>query len=171
MKTEQQNFGIYFSLLLIAQMVIYNYFHLTELVVLSILPALILCVPLAVGTLPLMLLAFGTGLLTDALSGGLLGMNALALVPVALLRNTAVRIFISTEIEERRESFSIRKNGFGKISLALLALQAIFLFIYISCDSAGMRSFGFNSAKFFLSMLCSYILSIFTVNLLTSEPR
>ena len=61
-----QNFNIMYILLVIAQLLICNYLHISALVTVSILPAMILCLPLSVKTIPALLIAFFTGLATPS---------------------------------------------------------------------------------------------------------
>ena len=79
MKT--QNFGLLFFLMVLGQMVLCNFADFSPYIMLTMLPAMIICVPLTVSTPLCMLLAFATGLSVDWLSEGLIGINATALVP------------------------------------------------------------------------------------------
>ena len=112
-----QNFGLLFFLLVIGQVILCNFTNLGPYVTLTMLPAMILCVPLTVSTPLCMILAFATGLTVDWLAEGLIGINAAALVPVALLRKPLVRFFLGEDLITRGDSFSFRKNGIGKISM------------------------------------------------------
>ena len=107
--------GFYFVFILLTavQMLICNYVNLSAWLMLSILPVMILCVPLRVPTFWTMLLAFATGCAVDLLSEGLLGLNALALVPVAGIRKEVIHLIFGGELFSRKEDFSVRKNGFG----------------------------------------------------------
>ena len=84
MKT--QNFGLLYFLMVLGQMVLCNFADLSPYVMLTMLPAMVICIPLTVSTPLCMLIAFATGLSVDWLSEGLIGINAAALVPVALMR-------------------------------------------------------------------------------------
>ena len=104
-----------YILLVIIQILITNYCRFSMLTTVSILPVMILCLPLSVGTIPAMLIAFATGLSTDWLSEGILGLNALALVPVAAVRKPVILLFLGKDLIERQEPISIQKNGLAKI--------------------------------------------------------
>ena len=108
---KNHNFGILFILLVIAQMIICNYFQMTPYIVLSILPAMILCIPLTVSTNVCMLIAFASGLTVDWLAEGLIGINAASLVPVAMARKTIISIFLGEDLIARQDSFTFKKNG------------------------------------------------------------
>lgn len=79
-----QNFGLIYFLLVIGQIILCNFTNLGPYVTLTMLPAMILCMPLTVSTPLCMITAFVTGLSVDWLAEGLVGINAAALVPVAL---------------------------------------------------------------------------------------
>jgi quinol-cytochrome oxidoreductase complex cytochrome b subunit len=118
-----------------------------------------------------MLLAFATGLSVDWLSEGLIGINAAALVPVALMRKPLIRFFLGEDIITRSDSFSFRKNGVVKISFILLISTVIFLGIYIFLDGAGTRPTWFNLTRVGVSLACNYVLALIVTNILTVDDR
>lgn len=166
-----QNFGILYCLLLICQVLLCNYFQFTPYIMLTILPAMVLCMPLTIGTIGCMAISFLSGLAIDWLAEGIVGLNAAALLPVALLRKTFIRIFFGEDLIVRRDSFSMRKYGVAKVSAALLASMLVFLVIYLFLDGAGTRTLAFNLIRGGATMLCSYLLSLIVVNTLTPDDR
>ena len=166
-----QNFGLLYFLMTLAQIILCNFTNLGPYVMLSLLPAMVICVPLTVSTPLCMLLAFATGLSVDWLSEGLVGLNAASLVPVALMRKPLIRFFLGEDIITRSDSFSIRKNGIGKISFILLVSLIIFLGIYVFLDGAGTRPVWFNLTRMGVSLACNYILALIVTNILTVEDR
>lgn len=164
-------FGILYILLVIVQMIICNYFQFSPYFVLSILPAMVLCIPLNIGTGMAMVIAFVTGLSVDWLAEGLIGINTVALLPVAYARKTIIRIILGEDLISRQESFTFRKNGIVKIGIALLISYLIFFVIYITLDGAGTRSFWFNLLRFILSLSGSLIAALITTSAITSEER
>ena len=170
MKTNQ-NFGLLFVLVLICQIILCNYTHLGPFIMLTMLPAMILCIPTGISTITCMLIAFAAGLATDFLAEGLLGLNAAALLPVALTRKGIIRIFLGEDIIARKDSFSVRKNGLGKVSLALLSATALFLAVYIFLDGAGTRPFWFSLSKFGASLSCNWLIGLGVIHTLTPDDR
>ena len=168
---KNQFFGILYFLMVIGQMVICNYFQFTPYIVLSILPAMVLCMPLTVRTPLCMAIAFASGLAVDWLAEGLVGINAAALVPVALARKTIIRIFLGEDPIARNDSFTFKKNGIGKISVALTVALSIFFAIYTAIDGAGTRPTSFNMIRFAASVTCSYIISLIVTAVLTPDDR
>lgn len=166
-----QNFGLLYSLLLICQVLLCNYFQFTPYAMLTLLPAMILCVPLTISTTGCMILAFGSGLAVDWIAEGVIGLNASALIPVALLRKPLIRIFFGEDLITRKDSFSLRKYGMAKVSAAILSCLAVFLVIYIFLDGAGTKPLWFNLSRGGITLLCSYLVSLIVVNTLTPDDR
>ena len=107
----------------------------------------------------------------DILSEGVLGLNVLALVPVAFVRKEVIRLIFGGELFARKEDFSLRKNGFGKVTLSIFLVQALFLLIYIWADGAGTRSFPFNAIRFGVSLFAGVVVSLLIVDILAPDTR
>lgn len=165
------NFKLLYCLLLICQIVLCNFSPLGPYITLSLLPAMIFCMPMSVGTAGCMLIAFGSGLAVDWLSEGLIGINAASLVPVALARKSIVRIFFGEDLITRGDSFSLNKYGTAKVSAALMSSIAVFLLFYVILDGAGTRPMWFNLAYFGASLLCNWLLALLVTHLLTPDDR
>ena len=168
---RKARFYLVFVVLSIVQMLICNYFHLSAYLMLSILPVMVLCLPLRVGTTGAMIIAFVTGLVVDLLAEGMLGLNTLALVPVAYARKGIIRLVFGDELFARKEDFSVRKNGFGKVAVAIFIAQALFLLIYIWADGAGTRPFSFNAIRFGVSLLAGWAVSLLIIDILAPDTR
>ncbi len=167
---SQKFWGTYI-LLAICQALICNYVNLTPIVTATLLPALIMCIPLNIGLPGAMLMAFLTGLFVDFTADTVLGLNALALVPVALCRDLIMRWILGSDAFERKDNLTFKTKGFAKIAGVTLVAQAIFLLIYIIADGAGTRPFLFNVARFVTSMIVSWLLSLMTVELMAPETK
>ena len=170
MKTGQ-NFGILYCLLVICQVLLCNYFQFTPYITLTILPAMILCIPLTISTIGCLIITFVTALATDWLAEGIIGLNAVALLPVAILRKPIIGLFIGEDLITRQDSFSFRKNGAAKVNAAILTSLTLFMILYIIFDGAGTRPFWFNLARGAAPLACSWIMSIIAVNTLTPDDR
>ncbi len=168
---RKPSFWITYVLLLVVQVLISNYCNFTPYLTLSILPVMVLCISIKTGTLWTMLIAFASGLLVDLLSEGILGLNALALVPVALLRNPLIRLFFGGALFAREEDFTGKNSDIGRIALAMLSAQALFLLVYIWADGAGMRPMWFNWARFGISLVSGFLLSIPTIGNLADPGK
>lgn len=166
-----QNFWILYALLVICQVALCNYAFLGPYIMLTMLPAMVMCIPLTVSTPLYMLIAFASGLAVDWLAEGLIGINAASLVPVAVCRTTFIRIFLGEDIINRKDSFSIRKNGSGKIAVTMAAALVIFLATYVFLDGAGTRPFWFCATRFCTSLAVNLVLSLIVVGVLTPDDR
>ena len=164
-------FWLIYVLLVIAQMLLTHFLRVSPYLTLCILPVLVLCIPIRVGTVGAMLIAFATGLTVDLVGEGVLGLNTLALVPVGFLRNWIIRLVFGTEVFARGEDFSARRNGLWKVALAALIAEAIFFILFIWVDGAGTRPFGFNALRFICSLSGSMLLALLALDLLAPDPR
>ena len=167
----RQSFLLQYILLLIAQVLICNYFHFTPYLTLTLLPALILCLPTRLSTAAGMLIAFVTGITVDLLAEGVVGLNAFALVPVGLLRRGLVRFVFGEELLVRGENFSIHKFGLPKVIFAVFLMQTVFLVLYIWADGAPVRPFLFNFWRYFISGAAGTLLSVVVADLFTHDDR
>ena len=111
-----------YILFVVAQMLLSNYFHFTPYVMLTILPVLVLFIHPKIGTVWAMFIAFGTGLAVDCFAEGLIGINAMSLVPVAFLRRPLIEAIFGNEPFELEESVSVRKYGVARVSLAVVVV-------------------------------------------------
>lgn len=166
-----QNFGLIYVLLVICQMIMCNFAQFGPYVLLSMLPAMVLCIPTGISTTTCMLMAFASGFSVDLFSEGLLGLNTAAILPVAVLRKGIISIFLGEDIINRNDSFSIRKNGISKVSFAITTVTAIFLAIYIFLDGAGTREFSFSFTRFIVSLACNWVLGLIVVHILCPDDR
>ena len=158
-----------YLLLLLAQIVLWNYFNFTQYLFVAFLPAMILCLPVSRGPVYAMVVAFLTGLAADFLVTGQLGLTSFALVPVALLRRPVITLVFGSELFARGEDLSFHRQGWQKFLLALLLLTAVFLLLYLWVDDAGMRPLWFGAAKFAASLAGSTFVSVFIANLMLEE--
>ena len=166
---RNKSFFVAYALLFIAQLMLCNYFTFTPWMMATLLPAMVLCLPLEIGTTGAMFIAALTGLGVDFLSEGIIGINALALVPVAFARKWIISVVFGPDLISRRKPFTIRRNGLPTVLMALSISLAIFLVIYIWADAAGARSFGFNAGRFGASFAPSLFFCTLSVRALTTK--
>ena len=167
----KQNYFIMYLIIVGVQLLICNYFHVTAYITLSLLPCAILCMPTKIGPSSAMLIAFATGLTVDFLAEGIVGINALALVPVAGARRWIFDMIIGKEIIASGEDISMKKLGVGAMLPAIVIAQSIFLFIYIWADGASARPAMFNILRFVLSLITGSALSLIMAQMLDPNER
>jgi hypothetical protein len=166
-----QHFGTLYTLLVIGQIILCNYSDFGPYVMLTMLPTMVLCIPTSTSTIASMMIAFCSGLAVDWLSEGLIGLNAAAAVPVALLRNGAIKIFLGEDLITRGDRFSIKKNGLFKIAVVMFTALVVYLGIYIFLDGAGTRPTWFNFTRLGVSTICCLALSMIVINILSPDDR
>ncbi len=149
-------------------MIICNFFQFSPFITITLLPILILCLPLSLSDISAMLIAFATGLIVDWLAEGLIGLNTAALVPVAASRKLIIRMLFGEEMVVRMSTFSVKRNGLLKVSFAALFSLSIFLIFYIYLDGAGTRATWFNLVRFFGSLAINYPLALLVINILNN---
>ena len=149
-----------FFLMVLAQVLISYLFQTGPWCVLTLLPAMIFCLPTDRSTLRLMLVAFVSGLAVDFFADGILGLNAFSLVPVALVRRFLLVRLFNEELVTRGESISWRKWGLVRILGCVLILTALFLLLYVAVDAAGERSFWACLSTFACSLPLDLLLSV-----------
>ena len=165
------DFILKYLILALIQMLLCNYANFSPYLTLSILPVMVLCIPTRANTTWAMLIAFVTALAIDFLAGGVIGLNALALVPVALIRRPVCDSIFDKELAVRGDDFSIRKYGMPKVVFAIFLVQTLFLLIYVTADGGVQRPFSFSLVRFALSLVAGVLLSIPAAAVLTPDDR
>lgn len=163
------NFTIKYLLLLSAQILLWNYFNFTPLLMMAILPVMILCLPLGCSVNTTLLIAFASGFAADFLVAGPLGLTILALVPVAFLRRPILKLVFGGELLSRSEDVSSKRLGKNKMLIADMLANALFLLIYIIADSAGTSPLWAMAAKFLASLALSTAISLPLADLLCPD--
>lgn len=167
----KQKIFLTYCILIVAQLVISNYFNLSPYIMLTILPVMVLCLPTKIDTVVSMFIAFATGLVIDLFSEGVIGINILALIPVAFCRKTIIRFIFGEEMISRNDTFSIKRNGLGKVVSAVVIPQSLFLLIYLIADGAAIRTFFFFMGRFFASLAAGTVVSVAIVNFTINDDR
>ncbi len=148
----KSNYPFLAVILVVLQLVICNYIDFGPYVVVSLLPAVVLFMPLRFNSITDMLFAFAMALAVDLLADGVLGLNVAALLPAAYCRRPLIRAMFGEDMLSRESQMSLKKNGHIKVISAVVILDALFLLIYIFFDGAVERPAGFFFARFFASL-------------------
>jgi rod shape-determining protein MreD len=151
---------LFFVLVFLVQLAISNFLNLGPWITISLIPFLILQIPLQRTPHVVMLSAFGLGLLLDWLSAGVLGLNAFAALMAAAPRRLLYRLIVNGERQEPLWIPLLRDTGLLKYLNYLLSLTAIYLAAFILLDCVSVRPFGFILVKFVVSTLISTLLGL-----------
>lgn len=155
LKTDAKFIAVW-VILVVCQIVICDCMFLGPMVTVTLLPVLVMFIPLRTGTPVSMLIAFAAGFAVDWLSDGVLGLNMASLVPVALMRKPLVRLFIGEDTVTRADALNVGKSGWPRMLAMTTTATALFLLLYVIIDGAGERTFGFS----LLRLVCSLAASI-----------
>ena len=150
----------YFVLLFLLQLVISDYVHLGPWISLSLIPLLLLLLPLSYRPQVVLLIAFGLGLGLDILSDGVPGLNAFAAVLAAAPRKFFYRILVNADRQDKTEVPVIPEIGLGKYLKYLAVLAAIYLAASVLVDCISFRPASFIAVKFLASWVASTALCL-----------
>ena len=147
-----------FALLMSIQLLVLNYVYLGGYTMPMLYVLFILMLPTGMQRIPLLLIAFGTGLVVD-LSNGVLGFHALACTAVAM-----ARIWFADRILTRGEPVSIDRPGIRSVTpqyyiVYTLLLYAVFYVVLFAAELFGSRGLG----DMLLATLCSTLVSTLLV--------
>ena len=168
---KESRFFLTYAMVVLVQILICNYLNLSLFVALSLLPVIVLFIPIRYSTSLALFVAFISGLAVDYFAEGLVGLNALALLPVAFCRKSIIKLVFGSEVIARVENLSFHKNGIPHMLTGIIISTSIFLAIYIWADGAGMRPAWFNLTKFGASLILSSLISIIISRILTQDDR
>lgn len=162
-------FWIVFVVLAVVQIVLCNFLYLSRYAVLSILPVLILMLPLRYGNIVMMLIAFALGFVVDFFSTGTIGLTSAALLPVGLARNGVVAVLFGDELGPREGELSLNWFGIPKFALATLILCSLYFLVFVWIDASGTLSFWACVLRFALSTLLSTAVCLVVAKILRPE--
>ncbi|MBR3782857.1 MAG: rod shape-determining protein MreD [Bacteroidales bacterium] len=143
-----------FVLLMALQLLVLNYVYLGGYVMPMLYVLFILMLPTGMRRIPLLLIAFGTGLLVDVMSN-MLGFHALACTVVAMLR-----IWFADRILTRGEPVTIATPSIYSVTpqyfvTYLVLMLAAFYLVFYTAELFGFRGFG----GVLLSTVCSTLVT------------
>lgn len=143
-----------FVLLMLLQLLVLNYVYLGGYVMPMLYVLFILMLPTSMGRVPMLLTAFGTGLLVDVMSCSL-GFHALACTMVAMMRITfADRILTRGEniVIETPSIYSVTPQYFITY---LMLLTAAFYLVFYTVELFSFRGLG----GVLLATVCSTVVT------------
>lgn len=157
---------VIYVILVIAHIIMNNFFDLARYFLICVLPVLIIMLPSRVNVLWAMVIAFVTGFVVDFFSTGLLGLTSLALVPVALAIQPLTLLILGGEQMARGEDVTFTRAGISRIALSCLFACSLYFIIYVWADSAGTAGFWSALLRIFLSVVLSTPLCVVVAKLL-----
>ena len=144
---------------MLMQLLVLNYVYLGGYIMPILYVLFILMLPTTIKRIPLLLIAFFTGLLVDIMSGAL-GFHALACLVVAM-----ARILFADRILTRGENTEVLTPGIHTVSPQyfvsyLLLMYGIFYFVFFTAELFSFRGLGGVLLSTVLSTLVATLLSV-----------
>ena len=147
--------------LLLLQLVSDNFLELSSYVKLFFLHIVILNSPVTFSRIFLMIAAFVLGLSADLFSGGIIGLYAASLVPVAFLRNRILSITASKRIGNSNEDFYLEELPNSSIIPYYIVGTFIFVALHMGIESIlAQDSIWFFLIRLTVSMIINALLTI-----------
>ena len=148
-------------ILIICQMLLSEYVNIWPVLYIAIFPQLIIMLPPTTNKTVLMLAALILGLCTDIFADGVIGLNAAALVAMAYLRPSVLKLALSKAALESSENQPLLPKNVEPQKLALLTsiMLAIFFSVYIVIDSAGTFPLWYILLKTIVCVAANTIIS------------
>ena len=168
-KTVWRNIGR-FVLLMLMQLLVLNYVYLGGYIMPMLYVLFVLMLPTNTGRIPMLLIAFCTGLLVDVMSG-MLGFHALACTTVAMLR-----ILFADRTLTRGEPVTIATPSIYSVTpqyfvTYLMLMFGAFYFIFFMAELWGFRGFGGVLLATILSTIVTTLLAVLYQVLLVKKEE
>ncbi|MBR1517773.1 MAG: rod shape-determining protein MreD [Bacteroidales bacterium] len=155
-------------LLLLLQLIVLDNVSLSNILVPNILILFVLMLPTSIRRIPMLLIAFATGLLLDICSN-LLGVQALSFTVVAM-----ARILFADRLLLRNEPIDIERPSIKSVTFQQFALYSLLLLIiyftcYILLEVFSFHNIWMNILAIVLNVAVSWVLIIIYQLLLIHE--
>lgn len=146
-------------LILILQLLASAFINIWPPLYIAIIPLFIILLPVQTDTYLLMFCGLAIGLLTDALSDGILGLNAAACTLLAACKNMIIRPMQRYDIQP--EAFDLTSADFDtrKLITLLTFSYLVFFIAYIPLDSIGASSFLFMVFRLIINVVVNVIIA------------
>lgn len=159
-----------FICICVVQMLINNFFNVSQYLLLSLLPMLILSLPLKYPTSVNLLFAFCVGVIVDLVSSPVIGLSCCPLLLCAFAKNYIIRLVYGVEILWQREDSPLNYQSTKEVIISLIIICALYFLVYVWIDTAGTRPFSFVFQRWIYSTLLSaFVCGIFSSFIFKSE--
>ncbi|MCI1719839.1 MAG: rod shape-determining protein MreD [Bacteroidales bacterium] len=147
---------------LIIQLLICEFVNIWPPLYIAVFPLFIMMLPADFKPGFLMLTAFIAGLLIDALSDGLLGLNATSLTAVAFFKRPLMKSIARYEAGGGAGARDVNSKhlGFQKFFTFLLLSYSIFFVCYVILDDLGSGSATFLIIRLLINIIANLLIAI-----------
>ena len=158
----QLKYAILGALLIFCQILLSEYVNIWPLLYIAIFPQFIILLPPTTNRTVQMLAAFALGLCIDIFADGVLGLNAAALVAMAYIRSSVLKLTLPRALLENSDNQPLlqRNVEIQKLGMLTAILHAVFFCVYVAIDSAGTFPFWYITFKVLLCTVVNTIISL-----------
>lgn len=156
-------------LLIIVQALLDNYIDLGLYTRIVITPYIIINLPYKRGSVVTMIYAFLIGLAMDILSGGVMGLNAGALVAASLIRQKILHTIINDYSMRNHEGPEFAVFGYRKSIFYISSIVLVYFVCYTYLSNFSLHPFGGNLLKIVIGTLLNTLIILMLFKKLNTE--
>lgn len=149
---------LYTAIVVLIQLFLCNFVNLGTYISISLLPGLILCLPLRMKKWQMMIYAFVISLVIDAFGIAVYGLTACSLLPVAFFYPNIAMFFFGMDCLDKGETISFGKYSSVQILSMIFVTYLLFFAIYFLFEPFESNSFLFILFKIIINSLISSFL-------------
>jgi hypothetical protein len=156
-------------ILLVIQLITDEYINVFPILHIVVFPLLIIIIPDRVKPVPLMLIAFFYGLLIDATSDGVIGLNASALVAMAFFKQPLLYTLLN---KNSLAEMPVISGKYIKMLLYICycaLLYSLFFLVYILLDGLTTDDIFYSLIRFAIGVVTNLLIAIFLEKLLSQQ--
>lgn len=150
----------------VVQILLNNYLNISQYVLVSLLPLVVMSLPLKRSTNFALFVAFFAGMAVDLLSSSQLGCTSICLLVCAFLKNTVFKLVYGDEIFSYRDGCPLTYQSSRETGIAISILCAIYFLLYALIDSAGTLPLNVNLLRWVISSAISALLCFICTSVL-----
>lgn len=152
-------YGIIGVAALVIQLLICEFANIWPPLYIAVFPLFILMLPHDMNNALLMIVAFISGLLIDALSDGLLGLNATSMTAIAFFKPMFIKSLARIDTFAS-QNITSKHLGFQKFFTFLLLSYTVFFLCYVMLDDLGSGTVTFMIIRILVNIAANLVIAI-----------
>ncbi len=146
-------------IILVLQLLACEFLNIWPPLYIVVLPLFIVLLPAALSSYILMILAFALGLVVDALSDGVLGLNGAACTSVAFFKNTMLGTVTRYDTQNTINNIGSKSMSKARFLVLMMMAYSIFFAFYVLLDGTGLSSIPFILFRILLNVLVNTLIA------------
>lgn len=147
-----KNFEVLHTIiLLLMQIIVNHYFNLGPYIIFAFLPLVLILLPIRLGNISTMVVAFLIGLLIDLIGNSILGLNAAALTATSGARAILNYVFITNDEAPKKSLSNIDILGSRNYYISIIIYYLVFLVTYNFLQTMNMGGILYNLSRIIIS--------------------